>query len=62
MGKCYHFATSVVISNNIYCYFQEALTSTVDLLDMLGMYLVITKLLGRSELKVLVTAVGKKHC
>ncbi|XP_064407746.1 BOS complex subunit TMEM147-like [Halichondria panicea] len=36
----------------------EALKSTVDLLDMLGMYLVITRLLGRSEQKVLVTAVG----
>ena len=37
---------------------QEALKATVDLLDMLGMYLVITKLLGRAEQKVLVTAVG----
>ena len=32
---------------------------TVELLDMLGLYLVLTKLLGRSEMKVMITAVGK---
>ena len=37
---------------------QEALTCTVELLDMLGLYFVITKLLGRSEMKVMITAVG----
>ena len=40
-------------------FIQEALKCTVDLLDILGMYLVITKLLGRSEMKVMVTAVGE---
>ena len=31
----------------------------VDLLDILGMYLVITRLLGWTEMKVMVTAVGE---
>lgn len=38
---------------------QETLKCSVELLDMLGLYLVITRLLGRSEMKVMITAVGK---
>lgn len=38
--------------------FMEGLRCTVDLLDMLGIYLVLTKLLGRSEMRVMITAVG----
>ena len=43
-------------------FIQEALKCTVDLLDILGMYFVITKLLGRSEMKIMVTAVGECVC
>ena len=39
--------------------FQEALKCTVDVLDVLGIYFVITRLLGRTEMKIMVTAVGK---
>ena len=50
------------IVNNVFSrlFLQEALKCTVDLLDVLGMYFVITKLLGRSEMKIMVTAVGKQ--
>lgn len=37
---------------------QETLKCSVDLLDMLGLYVVLTKLLGRSEMKVMIIAVG----
>lgn len=32
---------------------------SVDLVDFLGLYLVITKLLGKGERKILVTAIGE---
>ena len=32
---------------------------TVDVLDILGLYFVMTRLLGRTEMKIMVTAVGK---
>ena len=39
---------------------QETLRCSVDLLDMLGLYVVLTRLLGRSEMKVMITAVGNE--
>ena len=42
-----------------YC-LQEALKCTVDVLDILGLYFVMTRLLGRTEMKIMVTAVGKQ--
>ena len=37
---------------------QETLKCSVNLLDVLGLYVVLTRLLGRSEMKVMITAVG----
>lgn len=47
-----HGIVSVVI-------LKESLKCSVELLDMLGLYLVLTRLLGRSEMKVMITAVGE---
>lgn len=39
-------------------FFVECLKCSVELLDMLGLYLVMTRVLGRSEMKVMITSVG----
>lgn len=39
--------------------FQEFLRSTVDLADLVGLHLVMTKVAGKGELKVLVAGVGR---
>ena len=39
--------------------FKEFLRSTVDLADLVGLHLVMTKVAGKGELKVLVAGVGK---
>lgn len=39
--------------------FQEFLRSTVDLADLVGLHLVMTKIAGKGELKVLVAGVGE---
>ena len=41
------------------CVMQEVLRCSVDILDILGLYVVLTRVLGRSEMKVMVTAVGE---
>ena len=48
----------LVLLKRLTFHLQESLKCTVELLDMLGIYLVLTKLLGRSEMKVMITAVG----
>ena len=40
------------------CY-QEFLRSTVDLADLFGLYLVMTKIAGKGDLKVLVAGLGE---
>lgn len=42
-----------------YFLFQEFLRSTVDFADLVGLHLVMTKIAGKGELKVLVAGVGK---
>ena len=40
---------------------QEFLRSTVDVADLVGLHLVMTKIAGKGELKVLVAGVGMLH-
>ena len=41
------------------CTLQEFLKSTVDVADLFGLYLTMTKIPGKGELKVLVAGLGK---
>ena len=41
---------------------QECAKCSVDLIDLLGLYIVLNKILGKGEMKVLVVAVGKRQC
>ena len=41
-----------------YLSFQEFLRSTVDIADLVGLHLVMTRIAGKGELKVLVAGVG----
>ncbi|XP_027040556.1 transmembrane protein 147-like [Pocillopora damicornis] len=55
------FPTSDVSAGHI-DFIGEFLRSTVDFADLVGLHLVMTKIAGKGELKVLVAGVGKlKH-
>lgn len=41
-------------------FFQEFLRSTVDVADLLGLYVVMTKIAGKGDLKVLVAGLGEQ--
>jgi hypothetical protein len=40
-------------------FFQEFLRSTVDLADLIGLYVVMMKIAGKGDLKVLVAGLGQ---
>lgn len=54
-----HIFIEFISMITLICTLQEFLKSTVDVADLFGLYLTMTKIPGKGELKVLVAGLGK---